>query len=212
MPSRRDQPQSLLPVEEATAFVGGEGFRREGRSRECCGGEEGSGAATSEGSGGGDHGGEPGSKKGALGLEDHGQLPPELQKRVHEEVEQTRRRSGWPAKKTLAALGIAGRSYYRWLREESWARALPAEPVKAVQPFEALAEEKEAVLNYARKHPELRHRELAWRMVDEDVVCLSPSTVYRILKAANLVCPWRRRTKRRRQEEEKATRPDQIWA
>ena len=127
-------------------------------------------------------------------------------------MELARRRSGWPAKKTLAALGIARRSYYRWLREEAWARALPAEPVKPVQPFEALPEEKEAVLNYARKHPELRHRELAWRMVDEDVVCLSPSTVYRILKTANLVCPWRRRSKRRRQEDEKATRPDQIWA
>lgn len=135
-----------------------------------------------------------------------------MQKRVHEEVEQTRRRSGWPAKKTLAALGIARRSYYRWLREEAWARALPAEAVKPVQLFEALPQEKEAVLNYARKHPELRHRELAWRMVDEDVVCLSASTVYRILKAANLVCPWRRRSKRRREEDEKATRPDQIWA
>jgi len=135
-----------------------------------------------------------------------------LQKRVHEEVEQTRRRSGWPATRTLAALGIARRSYYRWLREEAWARALPAELVKPVQPFEALPEEKEAVLNYARKHPELRHRELAWRMVDEDVVCLSPSTVYRILKAANLVCPWRRRSKRRREEDKKATRPNQIWA
>src|SRR5262249_28790322 len=67
------------------------------------------------------------------------------------------------------------------------------------------------VLAYARKHPELRHRELAWRMVDEDVACLSPSTVYRILKEANLVCPWRRRAKRKRAEEEKATRPNQRW-
>jgi putative transposase len=139
-------------------------------------------------------------------------LPPELQKRVHEEVEQARQRSGWSAKKTLAALGISRRSYYRWLREEAWARALPAEPVKPVQPYEALEEEKQAVLDYARKHPELRHREMAWRMVDEDVVYLSPSTVYRILKSANLVCPWRRRIKRRREEEEKATRPNQRWA
>jgi putative transposase len=139
-------------------------------------------------------------------------VPAELQKRVHEEVEQARRRSGWPAKQTLAALGIARRSYYRWLREEAWARALPSAPVKPVQPYEALPEEREAVLNYARRHPELRHRELAWRMVDEDVVYLSPSTVYRILKAAQLVCPWRRRSKRRREEDEKATRPNQVWA
>jgi transposase InsO family protein len=38
-----------------------------------------------------------------------------------------------------------------------------------------------------------------------------PSTVYRILKEANLVCPWRRRAKRRRADEEKATRPNQRW-
>jgi putative transposase len=135
-----------------------------------------------------------------------------LQKRVHEEVKQARVRSGWSAKKTLAALGIPRRSYYRWLREEAWARALPTEPIKPVQLYEALAEEKQAVLEHARRHPELRHRELAWRMVDEDVAYLSPSTVYRILKTAKLVCPWRRRRKRSRAEDEKATRANERWA
>jgi transposase InsO family protein len=135
-----------------------------------------------------------------------------LQQRVHQEVVQTKARSGWPAKRTLAALGIAPRSYYRWLKEEPWAKRLPAEPPKAVSPYEALSEEKQAVLAYARRHPELRHRELAWRMVDEDVAYLSPSTVYRILKEANLVCPWRRRAKRTKAQEEKATQPDQRWS
>lgn len=135
-----------------------------------------------------------------------------MQQQVHATVEQTRRRSRWPAKRTLAALGIARRSYYRWLKEEKWVRELPQAPVKPVQPYEALPEEKQAVLDYALRHWGVRHRELAWRMVDEDVVCLSPSTVYRILKPANLVCPWRRRNKRRREEEEKPTRPNQIWA
>jgi len=134
-----------------------------------------------------------------------------LQKRVHEEVELTRQRSGWPARRTLAALGIPRRTYYRWLKEEAWARALPADPVKPVQPYEALPEEKQAVLDYARRHPELRHREMAWRMVDEDVACLSASTVYRILKEANLVCPWRRRQKRSRGADEKPTRVNERW-
>jgi putative transposase len=145
-------------------------------------------------------------------LEDHGQVPPPLQKEVHATVQQTRQRSGWPAKKTLATLGISRRTYYRWLKEEKWARKLPEASPKPVQPYEALPEEKQAVVAYALKHPELRHRELAWRMVDEDVVCLSASTVYRILKEANLVHPWRRRSKRRRSAEEKATRPNEIWA
>jgi transposase InsO family protein len=139
-------------------------------------------------------------------------VPPELQRQVHDIVVETKERSGWPARQTLAALGIARSTYHRWLREEAWARALPDQPVKPVQPYEASAEERQAVLDYARRHPELRHRELAWRMVDEEVVYLSPSTVYRILKTANLVCPWRRRMKRRREEAEKATRPDERWA
>jgi putative transposase len=139
-------------------------------------------------------------------------LPLELQQRVHAEVERTRTRSGWPARRTLAALGVPRSSYYRWLKEEAWARDRPQQPPKPVAPYEALSEEKQAVIAYARRHPGLRHRELAWRMVDEDIAYLSPSTVYRVLKEADLVCPWRRRAKRKRAVEAKATRPDQRWA
>jgi hypothetical protein len=72
---------------------------------------------------------------------------------VYQEVEQTKRRSGWPAQRTLAALGIARRIHYRWLKEEAWAKQLPPESVPPVPPYEALSEEKQAVLAYARKHP-----------------------------------------------------------
>ena len=139
-------------------------------------------------------------------------MPVELQQRIHEEVESTKRRSGWPARQTLSVLGVSRRSYYRWLREKAWARAGPSAPVQPVQVYEALPAEKEAVKAYALEHPELRHRELAWRMVDEDVAYLSPSTVYRILKGEKLVCPWRRRTKRDREDQEKAKRPNEVWA
>jgi putative transposase len=128
---------------------------------------------------------------------------------VHAIVEQTRTRSGWPAVKTLVALGVSRRSYYRWLKEEAWSKTSPARP--PVRPYEALPAERQAVLDYARKHPELRHREMAWRMVDEDVVCLSASTIYRILREAGLVCPWRRRLKRQRLATEKPSRPNERW-
>jgi len=137
-------------------------------------------------------------------------LPAELQERVHQEVLKTKERSGWPVRKALSALGIPYRSYYRWLKAKRWEQQ-QSEPVKPVQVYEATAEEKSAVLAYARKHRELRHREMAWRMVDEGVAFLSASTVYRILKEAQMVCPWSRRSKRRREEHEKASRPDQRW-
>ena len=46
----------------------------------------------------------------------------------------TKRRSGWPVAKTLVALGISRRTYYRWVREKSWAKTSPAEPIRPVQP------------------------------------------------------------------------------
>jgi putative transposase len=126
-------------------------------------------------------------------------------------VERTRARSGWSIRQTLAVLEISVTSYYRWLREEAWARVMPPEPVTPVQAYEALPEEKEAVREYALQHPEIRHRELAWRMIDEDVAYVSSSTVYRILKEQQLIGPRRGRRKRYRDEHEKAQHPDQIW-
>ena len=127
-------------------------------------------------------------------------------------VIQTRNRSGWSARRTLRGLGVSPASYYRWRRASLRdGEGLSGSP-PPVTPDEALPEERAAVRAYALRHPGIRHRELAWRMVDEDVACLSPSTVYRILRGENLVSPWRRRKKRTRQEEEKATRPDAMWA
>ena len=126
-------------------------------------------------------------------------------------MEQTRTRSRWSVRRTLAKLEISVSSYYRWLREEAWARALPPEPVTPVQAYEALPEEKESVRRYALEHPESRHRELAWRMIDEDGAYVSSSTVYRILKEEQLIGPRRGRRKRYRDEHEKAQYPDQIW-
>lgn len=112
---------------------------------------------------------------------------------------------------SLSILGVPVTTYYRWLREAAWEKE-KTPPIKPVQVYEALPEEKLAVKNYALKHPEIRHRELAWRMIDEDVAYLSPSTVYRILLAESLMNRHRGRVKRYREENEKAAYPDHIWA
>jgi hypothetical protein len=61
---------------------------------------------------------------------------------------------------TLKVLGVARRTYYRWVREQAWTREPGAEPPRPVQPYETLPEEKAAVVAYALRHPGLRHREL----------------------------------------------------
>jgi hypothetical protein len=53
---------------------------------------------------------------------------------------------------------VSRSSYYRWLGEKAWTQE-KKDPVRPVQMFEALAEERQAVLGYALEHPEVRHRE-----------------------------------------------------
>lgn len=115
-----------------------------------------------------------------------------------------------PVATSLRHLGVSRSSYFRWKQQERWQQAR-ADPVQPVQVFEALGEEKQAVVQYALEHPTIRHRELSWRMIDADVAYLSSSTVYRILREENLMCLRPGRKKRYREELEKASRADQIW-
>lgn len=138
-------------------------------------------------------------------------MPPELQEQVVAAVDQAKSRSQMPIGVSLKHLGVKRSTYFRWRQAERW-REERSEPPRPVQAFEALPEEKAAVVDYALKHPEIRHRELSWRMIDDDVAYLSASTVYRILKHERLMCERPGRRKRYRDEIEKASRPDQIWA
>ena len=138
-------------------------------------------------------------------------MPPELQRRVIAEVDQAKERGQMRVNDSLRHLGVSRATFYRWKQLRAWERERP-EPVSPVQAFEALPEEKQAVIDYALLHPEIRHRELSWRMIDEDVAYLSASTVYRILREAALMYRRRGRLKRYRDEVEKASSPDEIWA
>lgn len=125
-------------------------------------------------------------------------------------VEEALSRGTLRTNQILGHLGACRSSYFRWKKEELWKQATGG-PTHLVQSFEILAQEKQAVLKYALEHPRIRHRELAWRMIDEDVACLSMSTVYRVLQENDLMCVRPGRRKRYRQEIEKASRPDEIW-
>jgi hypothetical protein len=70
---------------------------------------------------------------------------------VGQEVERTKRRSGWSVKQTLAILGVARRSCYLWLKEEAMAKQRSDEPAPPVPPYEALSEAKQAVLAYSNE-------------------------------------------------------------
>ena len=111
-------------------------------------------------------------------------------------------------RKILDYLGVEKSSYYRWLKEDGL-----SDSPSLRQPYEILPEEKDIVIKYVLQYPALSHRILAWKMVDEDVVYVSPSTVYRVLSAENLVCRQSAKREKRcyREDEEKAGQPDERW-
>jgi transposase InsO family protein len=144
-------------------------------------------------------------------LSEHPQLPPELQRQVSSIVTQTQQRSGWPVRRTLQALGVPPASYYRWRRQAPPAAAPPRASARRSY-YEVLPAERQAIVDYALAHPEIRHRELAWRMLDDGVVAVSASTVYRVLQEANLVCRWPGKTRvKSRNRPLPPTRADELW-
>ena len=145
-------------------------------------------------------------------MSDHAQLPVELQREVQALVNTTRHRSAWPARRTLFALEIAAGSYYRWQRPSPGALVPDSGSRTRRSIYEVLEGERRAILDYAMKHPEVRHRELAWKMLDDGACAVSSSTVYRVLREANLVCRWKPRERRKGSGQPSApTRPDQLW-
>lgn len=73
-------------------------------------------------------------------------------------------------------------------------------------------EEKQKVIDYALTHTELNHRELTFRMIDENIAFMSTSSVYRILKENKLL---RRREPREFPDKwnphERLSGPDEVW-
>src|SRR3970040_593482 len=77
---------------------------------------------------------------------------------------------------------------------------------------EVLDSERRPIIEYALRHPEVRHRELAWKMLDEGVCAVSSSTVYRVLRESNLVCRWKPKARRQGTgQPAPPTKPDQLW-
>lgn len=84
-------------------------------------------------------------------------------------------------------LGIPSSKYYDWRQRygkvnehNSW---IPRD-------FWLEQWEKEAVGEYYLEHPGEGYRRLAFMMLDEDIVAVSPSSVYRVLKGLGLLSRW----------------------
>ena len=87
-----------------------------------------------------------------------------------------------------SGVGISSSKFYNWKR-----RYGKVNEHNAWIPRDTWLEdgEKQAVIDYHRTHPDEGYRRLTYMMLDDDVVAVSASSVYRVLKGAGLLRRWR---------------------
>jgi transposase InsO family protein len=81
-------------------------------------------------------------------------------------------------------LGLSRSKYYDWRNRYGKANEHNAQVPRDhwIEPWE-----REAIADFARKYPLEGYRRLTFMMLDRDIVAISPSTTYRVLKTAGLI-------------------------
>jgi transposase InsO family protein len=92
-----------------------------------------------------------------------------------------------PSQNILKLIGISSSKYYSWIDRKQQSNNHNGNIPKK---HWILEWEKQAILDYARKHYGEGYRRLTYMMLDNDIVAVSPSTTYRILKSAGMLNKW----------------------
>jgi len=117
--------------------------------------------------------------------------------------------TGWSVERSCEVLELVPSRYYRW--RSKYPDLEDKKPIARRIMHGLLPEEKEKVVGYALIHPELRHRQLTYRLEREEAVFISPSSCYRILKHRGLVCAWKPKLITKKEYDFQTTRPHQMW-
>ncbi|WP_147115163.1 IS3 family transposase [Tateyamaria sp. syn59] len=124
-------------------------------------------------------------------------------------------RSHLPAKRTLDMIGVPRTSFYRWYdRYLSLGPAgLEDRPSRPSRVWNRIPDKvREQIVDLALEQPELSPRELAARFTDTRRYFVSEASVYRVLKAHDLITsPAFVVIKAAGEFHEKTTRPNQLW-
>ena len=96
-------------------------------------------------------------------------------------------RAEMAASRLVTWLGISQSKYYEWHKRYGQANNHNGRVPRTYWLTDA---EQAVILVYQTEHPEEGYRRLAYMMLDEGVVAVSPSSVYRVLKGAGRLQKW----------------------
>jgi putative transposase len=121
-------------------------------------------------------------------------VPPDTRDQIVDYVRKWTDRTELTAKRLLGWLELSTSTFHQWKQRYGRPNAHNGR-----MPRDGWLEdwEKQAILDYHDRHPLEGYRSLTFMMLDEDVVAVSPSSVYRVLKqAGRLDRKWQKPSKK----------------
>jgi transposase InsO family protein len=120
-----------------------------------------------------------------------------------------------PARKTPEKLGVSRAAFYRWcdLYRSGGLEALAGKPSRPSRVWNRIPDDRrDEIVQLALDEPELSPRELAARFIDTKGYFVSEASVYRLLKAHDLIAsPAFIIVKTADEFKDKTTAPNQLW-
>ena len=127
---------------------------------------------------------------------------------IVETVERCVARSTLSMSNLLARIGLSRHRFWDWKRRRSRPNAHNATVPKDGW---LLPWEKDAIIAYRLEHLEEGYRRLTYMMLDADIVAASPSSVWRVLKAAGLLGAWAGASSKKGKGFKQPLRPHEHW-
>ena len=135
-------------------------------------------------------------------------VEPDVRDAVMDYVQYWSDRTALPTTRLVSWLGIGRSKYYDWKR-----RYGKVNEHNAWVPRDFWLEEweRQAIEAHHCAHPLDGYRRLTYMMLDADIVAVSPSSVYRVLKEAGLMERWNRKPSKKGQGFEQPLKPHEHW-
>ena len=135
-------------------------------------------------------------------------MEPDVRDAVIDFVHSWSEKTQLPTGRLVGWLGVSRSKYYDWHtrygrvnEHNAW---IPRD-------FWLEAWEKEAIIDYCLSHRDDGYRRLTYMLMDEDIVAVSPSSVYRVLMAAGLLGRWNGSPSKKGTGFQQPTGPHEHW-
>lgn len=135
-------------------------------------------------------------------------MEPDIRDEVIDYVRYYSDRTEIAAGEFIGQIGISRSKYYDW--KERYGRVNEHNGLMP-RDFWLTDGEKQAIVDYYKDHPLEGYRRLCYMMMDEDIVAVSPSSVYRVLTNAGLLKRWNRKPSKKGNGFIQPLKPHEHW-